>query len=58
MKLPSEELVEIISPLLVENKLFLPDDAKKYKAKIACGTMKAEDWLMAVEKALAKEGIL
>lgn len=58
MKLPSEELVEIISPLLVENKLFLPDDAKKHKAKIACGTMKAEDWLMAVEKALAKEGIL
>lgn len=58
MKLSSEELVETISPLLVEHKLFLPDDAKKYKPKIACGTMKAEDWLMAVENALAKEGTL
>ncbi len=55
MKSPSEELVEGVAPLLVENKFFLPDDAEKYKAKIAAGAMKAEDWLLAVEKALAKE---
>jgi hypothetical protein len=55
MKSPSEELVEGVAPLLVENKFFLPDDAEKYKANIATGSMKAEDWLLAVEKALAKE---
>jgi len=55
MKSPSEELVEAISPLLVENKWFLPDDAEKCKVKLASGTMKPEDWLLAVEKAMAKE---
>ncbi len=55
MMSPSEELVEVVVPFLVANKLFLPGDAEKYKAKLAAGTMKAEDWLMAVEKALAKE---
>ena len=55
MKTPSEELAEIILPLLAENKLFLPEDAQKYKAKLAVGTMKAEDWLLAAEKALDKE---
>jgi len=58
MKSPSEELVEVISPLLVEKKLFLPEDAEKYRIKIATGTtMKAEDWLMAIENLLAKEGV-
>jgi hypothetical protein len=55
MKSLSEQLVEVVAPLLVEDKLFLPGDAEKYKAKLAGGTMKAEDWLMAVEKALTKE---
>jgi len=55
MNSPSEELVEIISPLLVARKLFLPDDASKYKGKIAAGTMNAEDWMMAIEKAWTKE---
>ena len=57
MKSPSEELVEVISPLLVEGKLFLQDDADKYKEKIALGVMKEEDWLMAVENALEKESM-
>lgn len=55
MKTPSEHLVEMIAPLLVTAKLILPDDAKKYKSKLASGSMKAEDWLMAVEKAMDKE---
>lgn len=55
MKSLSAELVDVFAPLLVEDKLFLPGDAEKYKAKLAAGAMKAEDWLMAVEKALAKE---
>ncbi len=55
MKSLSEELIEIIAPLLVANKWFRPDDAEKYKAKLAAGTMTAEDWLMAVENASTKE---
>jgi hypothetical protein len=55
MKSPSEELVEIICPLLVTDKLLLPDDIEKYRRKISAGTIKAEDWLLAMEKALAKE---
>lgn len=55
MKSLSDELVEVISPLLVDEALFLPADAEKYKAKLAAGTLKSEDWLMAVENSLAKE---
>ena len=55
MKSLSAELVGVLAPLLVEEKLFLPGDVEKYKAKLAAGAMKAEDWLMAVEKALARE---
>jgi len=54
MKSPSEELVEVIAPMLVEGGLLLQKDVEQYKAKIAAGTMKAEDWLLATEKALAK----
>lgn len=55
MKLPSEALAEGIVPLLIETKLFLAEDAENYKGKLATGGMKAEDWLLAVEKALDKE---
>ncbi|MBP3975391.1 hypothetical protein [Pseudoxanthomonas spadix] len=51
----SEELVEVVAPLLIEDGLFLTRDVETYKAKLATGAMKAEDWLMAVENALAKE---
>ena len=54
MKSPSEELIELIAPLLVGGGLLLPEDAEKYTDKIAAGTMKAEDWLLATEKALVK----
>lgn len=55
MTTPSETLAEVIAPLLVQFKLFLPEDATKCKAKLAAGGMKSEDWLLAVEKALDKE---
>lgn len=51
----SESLTERISSLLAEEKIFLEEDAKKYNSKIAAGTMKSEDWLLAIEKALDKE---
>ena len=54
MKNPSEALTDLISSLLVERKLFLEEDSQKYKAKIAAGTMKPEDWLLAIEKAREK----
>ena len=54
MKTPSEELVELIAPLLVNGGLLLSTDVEKYKANIAAGTMKAEDWFLAAEKALEK----
>lgn len=55
MKNPSEALTGLIASLLVERKLFLEEDAQKYKAKITAGTMKPEDWLLAIEKAREKE---
>lgn len=55
MTTPSEALTEVILPLLVQGKLLLPEDVAKYKAKLATGGMKSEDWLLAVEKAFDKE---
>lgn len=55
MKSPSEELIELISPVLFEKKLFLASDLERYKEKIIAGVMKPEDWLLAVEKAIDKE---
>ena len=56
MATPSEILTEAIIPMLVQDKLFLPEDGAKYKAKLATGSMKSEDWLLVVEKAMEKEG--
>jgi len=54
MNSPSEELADAIVPLLVQKGLFLAEDAEKQKTKIIAGTVKAEDWLLAAEKAVAK----
>ena len=54
MKSPSEALAEVIAPLLISGGLLLPEDVEKSMAKIAAGTMKAEDWLLAAENAVAK----
>jgi hypothetical protein len=56
MTTPSESLANLIAPRLVKEKLFLEEDALKYKAKIASGAMKPEDWLLAIEKAMNKDG--
>lgn len=50
----SEELTGKILPILIEQALFLPEDAERYGVKLATGTMKAEDWRLIVEKAAAK----
>jgi len=54
MSTPSEDLVEVIAPLLEAKGLLLPEDIVKSKAKIIAGTMKAEDWQLAAEKAVTK----
>ena len=54
MQSPSEELVEVIVPLLVEAGLLLPDDLLKHKAKIAAGLIKQEDWFLMAEKAIQR----
>lgn len=55
MKSVTEELVDVLAQLLVEHRLLLPGDVERYKAKLASGTITAEDWLLAIEKAGAKE---
>jgi hypothetical protein len=52
---PSEQLVEIFLPLLVQEGLVLPEDVKQYRSKLSAGTMKAEDWLLAAQKSLDKK---
>ena len=56
MKTPSQELTELVVPLLIKDGLLLASDAETHKIKFANGSMKSEDWLLAVEKALSKEG--
>jgi hypothetical protein len=56
MRTPSEEVAEVIIQAIKEKELLLPDDGDKLKAKIAAGTMKSEDWLLAAEKAIG-EGV-
>lgn len=55
MTTPSDALADLVVPLLVERNLLLSEDAQKYRGKIAAGTMKPEDWLLAIEKALDKD---
>lgn len=55
MQAPSEKLVEIFLPLLVQEGLMLEEDAKQYSIKLSAGTMKAEDWLLAAQKSLDKK---
>lgn len=54
MGTPSEEVTAAVVHALKEKGLLLSDDGDKLKAKIAAGTMKAEDWFLAAEKAVIK----
>lgn len=55
MGAPSEEVVKEVVRVLTEENLLLPNDGEKLKSKIATGTIKAEDWLLAAQKAVDKE---
>lgn len=55
VKTPSEILAEKIVGVLADKKLVLTGDVKKISLNLAAGKLKAEDWRMAVEKALDKE---
>jgi hypothetical protein len=55
MKTLSEILAEKVLAILAEQKLFVTDDAARYQDKFASGKMKAEDWRLAVEKAIDKD---
>lgn len=53
--MPSEEITEAVVHAIKERGLLLPDDVDKLNAKIAAGTMKAEDWWLAADKAVVEE---
>ena len=57
MQTPSEQIVELFLPLLLQEGLVLPEDAKQYSGKLSAGSMKAEDWLLAAQKSLDKKKI-
>lgn len=56
MDTPSSQLAEKIMQRLAEEKLFRPEDQKKLLERIADGSIKQEDWRLAIELALGKEG--
>jgi lipopolysaccharide biosynthesis regulator YciM len=56
MNTPSSQLAEKIMQRLTEEKLFRPEDQKKLLERIADGSIKQEDWRLAIELALGKEG--
>ena len=55
VKTPSELLAEKIVGVLAEKKLVLGGDAQKVALNLANGKLKAEDWRVAIEKAIDKE---
>lgn len=54
-KTPSETLAEKIVEILSDKKLVLVGDVQKIALNLANGKLKAEDWRMAIEKAIDKE---
>ena len=54
MNSPSQVLAQKIVDRLVQEKLLLNEDAKRVVAKLAEGSMEAEDWRLAFEKAMDK----
>lgn len=55
LQTPSEQIVDLILPLLLQAELILSEDAKQYASKLSAGSMKAEDWLLAAQKSLDKK---
>lgn len=54
MSSPSQDLAQRIVDKLIAENLVLVADAKTAQAKIADGKMFAEDWRLAIEKAIDK----
>lgn len=54
-KTPSEQLACKIFDVLVERKLMLSGDKSKLVDRLANGKLRAEDWRVAIEKAIDKE---
>lgn len=54
MNSPSQVLAQKIVERLVAEKLLTANDAKQVLVKLADGSMKAEDWRLAIEKASDK----
>jgi hypothetical protein len=56
MEPPSQKLTARILQKLAAEGLLRDEDVKAFAPKIAAGTLKQEDWRLAVEKALEKKG--
>ncbi len=55
METPSQKLAQQIIEKLLTEKLLLQNDEKTTIAKLCDGTMKSEDWRLAIEKAIDKD---
>ena len=55
METPSQKLTARILKRLVEEKILRKDDARALAPKIASGTIRQEDWRLAIEKALERK---
>lgn len=56
MTTPSQALAKIVIEKLAAEKLITSDDAKKMVDNYATGKLRQEDWRLALEKGLDKEG--
>jgi hypothetical protein len=56
METPSQTLASKILQRLADQKLVIADDIRQLAPKLATGTLRSEDWRLAVEKATEKKG--
>jgi hypothetical protein len=54
MNTPSHELAKIITDILSQEKIVLPEEADRMLPKLAEGKMTSEDWRFAIENAILK----
>ncbi len=54
VKTPSEILAEKVVGVLAERELVLADDIQQMSLDLAIGKLRAEDWRVAIEKAIDK----
>lgn len=56
METPSQKLAARILKRLTDAKILREDDAQAIAPKLANGTLRQEDWRLAIEKALERKG--